>query len=371
MKEPVPIVVLAGTLGAGKTTVLNHVLRHSADTRVGAIVNDFGDVDVDGLLVAGQADMMFAASGGCLCCATDDGMIAEFLDRLTRPRAGIDVVVLEASGVAEPHVLVHRVLTSIAEGPLAGRARFGGLVLLVDAEHTTPADLAPESAYARHLALADLVVLTKADRVAAERLRALRDAVHTLVPGRPTTTARLGAIDPSLLFDLRHEPSRQLTLGDIHAGEHTHHQAPYRTVSWQAATPLHPRRLADVLGGALPSAFRVKGFVTIDVPGTPARWTVHRVGRHVRLVPGVPAGAVRGTASSLVLIGPELDGSAYDVLAAVVQKPGEQADLDDLTAFERYVPGRLRTPRPEVAGPLEVAEPAVEEEAGRADEESA
>ncbi|WP_447646267.1 CobW family GTP-binding protein [Nocardioides zeae] len=133
MTDLVPVLVVAGPLGAGKTTLVNHLLSHSADTRVGVIVNDFGDIDVDGLLVAGQADMLFSASGGCLCCATDDGAVADFVARLTAPRAGIDVVVVEASGVADPVALVHRVTSSLSR-----RARFGGLVVLLDAEHVAP-----------------------------------------------------------------------------------------------------------------------------------------------------------------------------------------------------------------------------------------
>lgn len=328
------MIVVAGGLGAGKTTVLNHLLRHSADTRIGVIVNDFGDIDVDGLLVAGQADMLFSAAGGCLCCATDDGMIADFVKRLTAPRAGIDVIVLEASGVAEPAVLVHKVLGSVGK-----RARFGGMVLLVDAEHTPTDAYDAGGELERHLALADLVVVTKADRVDADRLEEVRAGVRRLVPGRPVTTARHGALDPSLLFELRHEESRQLTLGDIHAGEHAHLHTPYRTVAWRQSAPLHPRRLAEVLGGGLPEAFRIKGFVTIDVPGATSRWTVHRVGRHVRVTPGAPS---RSRGSELVLIGPDLDGAAYDALAGVVQQPGEEPDLDDLMGLERFVPADLR-----------------------------
>ncbi|MFW6775250.1 CobW family GTP-binding protein [Nocardioides sp. CPCC 205120] len=337
MVEPVPVVVVAGSLGAGKTTVVNHLLRHSADTRVGVIVNDFGDVDVDGLLVAGQADMMFSATGGCLCCATDDGAIADFITRLTAPRAGIDVVVVEASGVADPGVLVQRVV-----GDLGRRARFGGLVLLLDAEHTPTVEEGGD--LHRRLAAADLVVLTKADRVDAGHLARLRARLRVLVPDRPVTVARQGALDPSLLFDLRHDPHRQLTLGDIRADEHAHLHTPYRSVSWTHPGPLHPGRLATLLGSGVPEAFRVKGFVTIDVPGVPARWTVHRVGRHVRITPGVPSG-VRGC--SLVLIGPELGGSAYDALGEVVQRPDEEVDRDAFWGFERFVPVQLRPPPPE------------------------
>ncbi|MDT9592684.1 GTP-binding protein [Nocardioides zeae] len=347
---PVPVVVLAGSLGAGKTTVVNHVLRNSADTRIGVIVNDFGDIDVDGLLVAGQADMLVSASGGCLCCATDDGMVADFLRRLTAPRAGIDAVLVEASGVADPVQLVQRVVDDLGRN-----ARFGGLVVLLDAEHTSTDDLGDaDGQLLRGLRAADLVVVTKADRVDEGHLARLRAHLRAALPGRPVTVARSGAVDPALLFDLRHDPDRQLTLGDVRAGENAHLHTPFRSVSWTSETALHPRRLARLLDDGVPEAFRVKGFLTIAVDGYPTRWTVHRVGRHVRLTPGVPAGARRGT--ELVLIGPELGGSAYDELSGVVLAPGEVAGPDDLWGLERLVPPHLRPPLP-VAVDEDPAEP--------------
>lgn len=343
------MVVLAGPLGAGKTTVLNHVLRHSADTRVGVIVNDFGAIDVDGLLVAGQADLSFTATGGCLCCASDDGAIADLLARLSAPRAGIDAIIVEASGVADPVQLVQRVVDD-----LGTRARFGGLVVLLDAEHTTLEDLdglgagGASDGVRRGIEAADLVVITKADRVEEGHRARLRAALRTGIPGRPVTTAVHGALDPSLLFDLRHEPERQLTLADIHAGAHTHLHAPYRSVNWTSEQPLHPQRVARLLADELPEAFRIKGFLRLAVPGYPARWTVQRVGRHVRLTPGVPADL--GRRSELVLIGPDLGPDAYDALDAVVQRDHEAPRADDLWGFERLVPTSLRPPLPGDAG---------------------
>lgn len=331
MFAPVPVFVLAGPLGAGKTTVLNHVLRHSADTRIGVIVNDFGDIDVDGLLVSGQADSTVSVAGGCLCCAADDDEIAGHLDRLTRPRAGIDVVLVEASGVADPVTLVVKVVAGLGR-----RAVFGGLLEVVDAEHPDPPGL---PSLEQQVVAADLVALTKVDRVSGEALAAVKARVRAAAPGLPLVEARHGALDPSLLFELRHDPHRQLTLGDIHAGEHAHLHTPYRTVSWREERPLHPRRLAHLLDGGVPAAFRIKGFVEIGIAGLPRRWTVHRVGRHVRVTPGAP-GRRRG--SQLVLLGPDLDGSAYDALLDAVAVPGEQPDVYDLAVLERFVPKRQR-----------------------------
>ena len=83
---PIPIIVLAGFLGSGKTTVLNHLLRNSLDVRIGVVVNDFGAINIDAMLIAGQTDSMITTSGGCLCCVSDGGEIAGMLERLATPR---------------------------------------------------------------------------------------------------------------------------------------------------------------------------------------------------------------------------------------------------------------------------------------------
>src|ERR1700759_1256059 len=98
----VPVVLVAGHLGAGKTTLVNHLLRHADGRRSGVVGNAFGAVAIDALLVAGQADAVASLADGCLCCEVDANGLADLLATLTAPRAGLDLVVVEASGLAEP-----------------------------------------------------------------------------------------------------------------------------------------------------------------------------------------------------------------------------------------------------------------------------
>ena len=126
MRSTTPVIILAGRLGAGKTTLLNHVLRHAGDRRFGVIVNDFGAVNVDALMVARQVDGVVGIGNGCVCCATDsDG----FEDSVTRRGlTGVDAVLVEASGIADPRSMIRRVV-AMADPIVA----YGGLVYVVDA----------------------------------------------------------------------------------------------------------------------------------------------------------------------------------------------------------------------------------------------
>lgn len=155
----IPVIVLAGFLGSGKTTLLNHLLHRGGGSRIGAVVNDFGAIEIDAMAVAGAlGDSTVSLGNGCLCCAVDVGELDQYMDRLAQPSARIDVIVIEASGLAEPQELVRMVLASELPGIV-----YGGLVEVVDAaEFAGTREKHPE--IDRHLALADLVVVNKIDR---------------------------------------------------------------------------------------------------------------------------------------------------------------------------------------------------------------
>src|SRR6202012_1491663 len=99
--QAIPVIALTGYLGAGKTTLLNHVLA-SPGARIGVIINDFGELNVDAMLVTGQVDEPASIAGGCICCLPDDGGIDAALTKLADPRLDLDAVIVEASGLAGP-----------------------------------------------------------------------------------------------------------------------------------------------------------------------------------------------------------------------------------------------------------------------------
>ncbi|MEU8588459.1 GTP-binding protein [Streptomyces sp. NPDC048664] len=312
-EQQIPVVVLAGFLGAGKTTLLNHLLHHSGGSRIGAVVNDFGNIEIDAMAVAGAlGDSTVSLGNGCLCCAVDASELDHYLDRLARPSAGIDVIVIEASGLAEPQELVRMVLAGEQE-----RVVYGGLVVVVDAvEFDATRDKHPE--IDRHLALADLVVVNKTDR-ADDSERVLK-LVRSLTDRAAVTPAAHGRIDPALLFDCRPAEERigQLTFDDLgrHDGgwggpdsPHPHPHAGYESLSFESAAPLDPRRLLDFLDSRPTGLYRIKGYVDFGAADPRNRYAVHAVGRFLRFYPQPwPGGEEHRT--QLVLIGSGLDTAA-------------------------------------------------------------
>ncbi|MFD8985220.1 CobW family GTP-binding protein [Streptomyces sp. NPDC059564] len=346
----VPVVVLSGFLGSGKTTVLNHLLAHRAGTRIGAVVNDFGSIEIDAMSVAGQlGDSMVSLGGGCLCCAVDGSELDAYLEKLAAPAHRIDVIVIEASGLAEPQEMVRMLIAN--ENPAV---RYGGLVQVVDAAEFDATRAAhPETD--RHLAVADLVVLNKTDRVdAAERARIEGELAALCAPGIPVIGADHGRIDPELLFDRRPwERTRgQLSFEDLlaeaeeHDHEHEHDgdgdhgghlHAAYETVEFTSDAALSPRRLIDFLDRRPAGLYRIKGFVWFGVPGHQERYEVHAVGRFLRFAPG-PWGRGEPRRTQLVLIGSALDGPGLlRELRACREEAPQDAPPESMWGVLRYV----------------------------------
>ncbi|MEW9521496.1 CobW family GTP-binding protein [Streptomyces tubercidicus] len=383
--QQIPVVVLAGFLGSGKTTLLNHLLSTGDGTRIGAIVNDFGSIEIDAMTVAGQVDSMVSLGNGCLCCAVDTSELDTYLERLARPAARIDVIVIEASGLAEPQELIRMILASDND-----RIVYGGLIEVVDAaEFNDTRARHPE--LDRHVGIADIVVLNKADRIGDAARQSLMDTLAGLAPGRPVICTAYGSVDPELFFDRGpgedHDAAvRQLSFEDLlreaaasrapadhahdahdadnahdaedrcdhpgdgdapggcdhpgHAHPARHLHAAYESVEFTSAEPMHPRRLMDFLDSRPAGLYRVKGFVHFDVPENRQKFTVHAVGDFLRFYPAPwPKGEEPGT--QLVMIGSGIDAPALrKELETCRESAPSEADPNSMWGVLRYVAAR-------------------------------
>ncbi|WP_406174272.1 CobW family GTP-binding protein [Streptomyces sp. NBC_00996] len=336
--KQIPVVVIAGFLGAGKTTLLNHLLHRSGGSRIGAIVNDFGAIEIDAMAVAGAlGDSTVSLGNGCLCCAVDASELDEYLGRLAQPSTRIDVIVIEASGLAEPQELVRMVLAS--EHP---RIVYGGLVEVVDAvEFDGTREKHPE--IDRHLALADLVVVNKIDR-ATDGERVL-GVVRDLVDRAAVVPADYGRIDAEFLFDCRPSEERigQLSFDDLHRhdesdprGHHDHLHSVYESLSFSSEVPFDPRKLMDFLDSRPEGLYRIKGYVDFGVQDSVNRYAVHAVGRFLRFYPE-PWGRAEARLTQLVLIGSGIDTAALTKELQACKDDAPHADEHSMWGVLRYV----------------------------------
>jgi G3E family GTPase len=319
VKRQIPVVIVAGFLGSGKTTLLNHLLTSSGGTRIGVVVNDFGAIGIDAMAVAGQVDSTVSMSNGCLCCAVDVGELDGLLDRLAKPGGQLDVIVIEASGLAEPQTLVRMVLASENK-----HITYGGLVLVVDAVEF---DRVPE--LDKQLRIADLVVLNKIDRVAEP---------PELDTSAPVVRVEHGRVDPALLFDPRPKPVAvgQLSFDDL-VEHHDHAHAAYESVSFTTDQPLNPTAFTEFLDARPAGLFRLKGFVYFGVTGHRQKFSVHTVGDFLRFE-RMPWEPDEPRTTQLVLIGSGIDAEATAKrLDGCVEPSPEDVDPQTMLEVLRYL----------------------------------
>ncbi|MFF1381753.1 CobW family GTP-binding protein [Streptomyces sp. NPDC058308] len=361
-KQQIPVVVLAGFLGSGKTTLLNHLLHRSGGSRIGAIVNDFGSIEIDAMSVAGQlGDSTVSLGNGCLCCAVDASELDEYLERLARPAARIDVIVIEASGLAEPQELVKMLLAS--ENP---HIVYGGLVEVVDAaEFDATRERHPE--VDRHLGIADLVVVNKADRVPDEERERVLGVVRGLAGRAAVVAASYGRVDVELFFDrapvgervgqlsfddlrddvdARGEPGTARSGADAPEGggccedsscaHHNHLHAAYESLAFTSEVPMGPRPLMALLDSRPEGLYRIKGYVDFGAADPRNRYEVHAVGRFLRFYPE-PWAPDEPRLTQLVLIGSGVDVPALEKELEACRAYAPQADEHGMWGVLRYV----------------------------------
>lgn len=205
--EPIPLTVLTGFLGAGKTTRLNAWLKDPAFADTLVIINEFGAVGLDHLLIEeAQGDMLLMAAG-CLCCTIRGDLVAT-LEDLLRRRDNDRIrffrrVVIETTGLADPLPILQAVL----QHPyLSKRFRVSQVLTLVDAVHGAET-LANHAEARRQVALADALILTKSDIATPEAQAATREAARALNPFAPWLDAH-AALRPEALSTLRFRPER-------------------------------------------------------------------------------------------------------------------------------------------------------------------
>ena len=283
-RRRVPFTVIGGFLGAGKTTLVNDLLRHAHGERIAVVVNDMGEVSIDADLIAEHDGSTITLANGCICCSLSDEFALSLPDLLDLDPP-IDRVVVEASGISDPG--------SVAQyGTLPG-FRLDGVVVLVDVEtirgHAADARIGPQ--VLRQLERADLLVLTKLDLVAAHDVSEVRSWIADVVGPVPCTDAPRDGLDPSVLFGLDHVAERDPG-GPIDHG--------FRTTTVRPGAPISRDALDRWLTGLPSHVIRAKGRVHTTDHGPVV---VHVVGRRRAITPDRSASLPPPGTGTIVVIG--------------------------------------------------------------------
>jgi G3E family GTPase len=217
--DRVPVTVLTGFLGAGKTTLLNRVLSETKGRRYAVIVNEYGELGIDGGLVVGADEEVFELNNGCVCCKVRGDLLRVLTGLLKRP-GRFDGILIETSGLADPAPVAQ---TFFADDLIRQHTRLDSIVCVADARHLV-ANLAGYREAAEQVALADTILLNKIDLVTAGELELARAVLaHANPQARRLESVRgqvrLDDILDHGAFDL----SRLKLSDDGHDHHHDHH----------------------------------------------------------------------------------------------------------------------------------------------------
>jgi cobalamin biosynthesis protein CobW len=306
MTAKIPATVITGFLGAGKTTLIQHLLRHANGRRLALVINEFGEIGVDGDLLRScgidscKDDDILELANGCICCTVADDFLPTIEKLLARAEPP-DHIVIETSGLALPKPLVKafnwpevrtRVtvdgVIAVVDGPAAAAGLFAAdpeaLAVQRAADPSLDHDSPLEELFEDQLGCADLVILNKIDQLDAAARAAAEAAIQAGNP-RPAklVAARYGAVDPAVLLGLQAAAEDDLAGRPSHhdaQGEHDHDD--FESFPVRLAPLASPRSLLDRLAPAIErhDILRVKGFLA--VAGKDMRLVVQGVGSRLQ-----------------------------------------------------------------------------------------
>lgn len=304
MTSATPATLIGGYLGAGKTTLVNALLRGAGGRRLAVLVNDFGELPIDADLIEAREGNLLNISGGCICCAFGSDLVASIMALRAGSRP-IDHLLIETSGVALPQPIAQSL-------QLVAGIDLNGIVALADAEtvRERAGDRYMGDTVLAQLASSDIIVLNKIDLVSAGQLAALREWLAAAAPSARVMPAQRAELPPELILSRQGErpAGRFLAIGHDPATQ-------FASVSLEIAGTGDPEALARALSDPRLHLLRAKGIVASRDGGTVA---LHVMGRRFSVEPA-PAGA-RGP-GRLVCIGLVQEVEAAAIVAAIVACP--------------------------------------------------
>ncbi len=296
-----PVTIITGFLGSGKTTLLNHILTNQHGLKIAVIVNEIGDIGIDGELIVSAGDGMMELSSGCICCSLNNDLV-DSIYRVLERREPLDYLIVETTGLADPLPIILTFLRS----EFRDRVRIDSTITVADAENFSP-DLFDNLAASNQFRYADAVLLNKCDLVDDQVLHGIEARIREIRgEARIIRTTRSRVLLPLILSVGLFESDRYFVDERDRVEEAHHHSSGdgFSSVSFAYDQPLAVHKFQYFLDRDLPDGvFRGKGILW--VAESDARYIFHLVGKRFSLDESQWIGPKK---NRLVLIGRNLDG---------------------------------------------------------------
>ena len=298
-KQGMPVTVITGFLGSGKTSLLNHILNNAQGLKVAVLVNEFGDINIDSQLLVSTEQNMVELSNGCICCTINESLVDAVYQVLEREDQ-IDYLVIETTGLADPLPI----MMTFVGTELKNLTRLDSVVGVVDAETFGP-DLLKHSAYGNQLIYSDVILLNKTDLVNADELAAIEQNIHLLKSGARILSCRLDSssdLPLSAILDVGLADTETYALSETALSDHLVADR-FVSIPFRSDRPFDLTKFEHFLMQQLPeNVFRAKGILWFE--GQPQRYIFQLAGKRCSLSPDPQT---RPSQNQLVFIGHHLN----------------------------------------------------------------
>ena len=339
----IPVTVIGGYLGTGKTTLVNHALRHAGGQRLAILVNEFGALPIDEDLVEATGEDIISIAGGCICCSFGNDLMGALM-RLAALDPAPDHILIETSGLALPKPLLKAFdwpdirsritvdgVIALADAEAVAAGRFAPNVAAVDAQRAADDSLDHETplseVFEDQISCADIILLTKPDLAGPEGVAKAKEIIAAEAP-RPLPVVEVaeGAVDPRVILGLGAAAEDDMDARPSHHDGHDDHEHDdFESIVVDLPELSDPAELVsriEELENTL-NILRVKGYAA--VAGKPMRLLVQAVGARVRHQYDRPWRADEGRAGRVVVIGEHDDMKEAEIRAILTRQDAPAA----------------------------------------------
>lgn len=330
LRPPLPVTMLTGFLGAGKTTLLRAILSNPDHLKIGILVNDFGEINIDAALIVESTSDSISLSNGCVCCTIQTELVSA-VRNLIETRPDLDRIIIEASGVSRSIPLADLMISE----EIQDIAALDGMFCLVDAVSFPEMDYASTELAIDQMTGADMIILTKTDLATDEELAGMHRKLAGLMPHLRIVPSVQGNVPLDILFGParpargagsaerakehvyphpnHHDHGPHCDCGASHA--HEDHVSAFTSWTWQGDTPLDEMRLRRALRQLGAGLLRAKGILQVQAgDGTVGVFEFQQVGKRSRLTPATTPPDTAGSLLVAIGLSGQIDAEAMQAL---------------------------------------------------------